>query len=85
MGIRFEDNLAVLEDFCTVAEAEGLLEWLLVHPHGEVDMSACRHIHSAILQVLLAAGRMMLPPHEDFLRRWIWPSMCGVNQERSVQ
>lgn len=54
MPIEFSDGRAVLRGVCAVEEAEGLLSWVLQHPGVAVDAAECEHLHSAILQVLLA-------------------------------
>ena len=52
----FESNTktATLSGHCTVEEAEPLMEWLLSHRSGRLDLSGCEHVHSAVLQVLMA-------------------------------
>jgi len=54
MPITFHDDRAVLEGICAVEDAEGLLSWVLQHPGAPVDVATCEHLHSAILQVLMA-------------------------------
>lgn len=55
MGIELKKNRAILADFVTVEDAEGLLAWLQSHPKGTLDLSRCEHLHAANLQVLMAA------------------------------
>ncbi len=54
MPIEFSDDRAVLNGVCCVEEAEGLLSWVMQHPGAPVDAAACEHVHSAVLQVLMA-------------------------------
>lgn len=54
MPIEFSDDRAVLNGVCCVEEAEGLLSWVMQHPDAPVDAAACEHVHSAVLQVLMA-------------------------------
>lgn len=54
MPIELSDDRAVLSGVCSVEEAEGLLSWVLQHPDAPVDASDCEHLHSAVLQVLMA-------------------------------
>jgi hypothetical protein len=54
MPIEFSDDRALLNGVCCVEEAEGLLSWVLQHPGAAVDAAACEHLHSAVLQVLMA-------------------------------
>lgn len=70
MPIRFENDLAALEGACAVEEAEPLLEWARATIRPTVDLSACTHMHAAVLQVLLAArARVAVPPTDAFLAR----------------
>lgn len=55
MAIIFKKTVAVLDDICAIEEAETLLEWLLDNPKGKVNFKQCKHIHTAILQVLMVA------------------------------
>lgn len=55
MGIELQKKRAILTDFVTVEDAEGLLAWLQSHPKGTLDLSRCEHLHAANLQVLMAA------------------------------
>lgn len=47
-------KVARLEQDCGAEDAETLLEWLLAHPAGKVNLKYCTRLHAAILQVLLA-------------------------------
>ncbi len=71
MPIRFEEDRAVLEEVCTVEEAEPLLDWLRgADDARSVDLSACSHAHTAVIQVLLAAKpRVAAPPKDAVLAR----------------
>ena len=55
MPIEFKKNRALFRDEVSVEEAEGLLEWLQKRPTAKVDLSACSHMHTADLQVLMTA------------------------------
>jgi hypothetical protein len=76
MTVRLVSGVIVLEGDCPVDEAEPLLELLLANPGVSVDWSACGQLHTAVVQILLAAR----PPIAGdggipFLRRWIAPIM----------
>ena len=60
MPMDLSETAAVLTGICEVAEAETLLAWLQAHPQGPVDVSGCEHAHTALVQVLLAAGPTMI-------------------------
>ena len=78
MAIEFKRNLAVLSDVVTVEEAEGLLEWLQKKPAVKVDLSACVHLHSANLQVLMAAKPAVQAwPTDPALRLWLEFALTG--------
>ena len=76
MPIEYEKNRVILRDQVTVEEAEGLLEWLQTRPTAKADLSACSHLHTASLQVLMAArtGVSNWPKSAD-LRAWLEPAM----------
>jgi hypothetical protein len=54
MPIIYSDQIAQFDGVCEVEEAEELLLWLQDHPEGQLDLATCEHLHSAILQVMLA-------------------------------
>jgi len=55
-----------------VEEAEPLLEWLQKKPKAKVDLSKCTHLHTANLQVLMAAKPDVANWPEDIeLRAWL--------------
>lgn len=53
MSIEFKKNVAVFSDICVIEEAELLVEWLAKTPKGKVNLKACSHLHTALLQVLM--------------------------------
>jgi len=53
--IEYMKNQAIFKDVVKVDEAEELLEWLQKKTTAKIDLSACTHLHSANLQVLMAA------------------------------
>ena len=72
MPIEFKKEHAFLRDAVSVEEAEGLLEWLQHEPSAKVDLSACRHLHTANLQVLMAAKPAISRwPEDAKLRAWL--------------
>jgi hypothetical protein len=72
MPIEFKKQKAVLRGAVTVEEAEALLEWLQNKPAAKADLSACSHLHTANLQVLMAArpGISSWPKNTE-LRAWL--------------
>jgi hypothetical protein len=76
MPIEFKKNRAVFQDDVSVEEAEGLLEWLQKKPTGKVDLSACLHLHTANLQVLMVAKAGITSwPQNAELRAWLEPAL----------
>lgn len=78
MPAEFESDRAVLSGLCGAEAAEPLLGWLIDHPGGPVDLSRCRHLHAAVLQVLLAARPEIAgEPRDAFLREQVLPLLGG--------
>ncbi|MEY4194097.1 MAG: hypothetical protein RLZZ226_465 [Pseudomonadota bacterium] len=72
MTIEYRDNTASLSGFISVEDAESLMEWLRSHPDGRLDLSACSHLHTACLQVLMAASvNPATGPQEPSLAVWL--------------
>ena len=86
MSVRLNGNVIVLEGPCRVEDAEPLLGWLQADGSCVVDLTAAEHLHTAVVQVLLAAGRPLSgQPEGEFLRRWVAPAMVagGGDDERA--
>ncbi|WP_029006969.1 hypothetical protein [Azospirillum halopraeferens] len=76
MPIRFDGTTARFEGDCTVEEALPLAEWLTATPDGLLDLGTCTALHTAVLQVLMAAGRpVTTTPADPFLARWVIPAI----------
>ncbi len=77
MPIRFDPDLARFEAACTAEEALPLAEWLEAAAAPRVDLSACTELHTALLQLLLAARPALAAAPEDaFLARWVGPLLA---------
>lgn len=84
MPIRFKKNAVLCEQSCTVEEALPLLEFLQAHPAARVDLRACTHMHTAVLQVLMALGpKLAALPTEIFLQRWLTPLLVPFLVKRA--
>ena len=71
------DGTIALSDVCGVEDAEVLQGHLLAAPESTVEWSACQHLHSAVLQVLLIAGpRLRGVPASAFLRTHVKPLLA---------
>ena len=79
MPIQFEETgggEAVFTGTCVIEEAESLQAWLKEHPEGPVNLSACEHLHTAVLQTLLAfKPKLSHPPTDGFLAKYIQPHL----------
>lgn len=72
MPFTTQDNRLSAEQLLSVEDAEPLLEWLLNHPRGKLDLSACEHLHAASLQVLMAArAKIAAWPRSQMLADWL--------------
>jgi len=72
MPFQFAKNMVTAEESCTVEDALPLLEFLQSHRGAKVDLGPCTHLHTAVLQVLLAAKpKITALPREAFLARWL--------------
>ncbi|MCG5511881.1 hypothetical protein [Ectothiorhodospira shaposhnikovii] len=65
MGIEIDDNTLRVTDMLGVEDAEILLDWLLKHPEGNLDLAGCTHLHAANLQVLMATRPRITAWPED--------------------
>jgi hypothetical protein len=72
MAMTYKRNVAYFGDTVGVEEAETLLTWLRDHPKPKLDLTACTHVHAALLQVLMA---FRLPiakwPNDAALSTWL--------------
>jgi len=76
MAIKYKKNVAVLEDVCEIEEAEPLLEWLLQHPKGKLNLKKLSHPHSAIMQLMMAfEPTISIWPEDEAMSRWLEPSL----------
>jgi len=72
MPVRFEQGRVVLDGVVGVEDAELLLEGLQGCPTCPIDLSACVHLHTADLQVLMVAQSTVERwPEDPALRIWI--------------
>lgn len=73
MSVRREDNgKVVLEGKCPVEDAEPLLQLLQSTPAAHCDLTRCSHLHTAVVQVILAARPPLIGPCGDaWVEQWI--------------
>lgn len=76
MTIKLDGQVIRLEAACPVDDAEPLLELLQRGTHLTVDVEGCGRIHTAVLQVLLAARPIVTGvPADSFARDWLLPML----------
>jgi hypothetical protein len=72
MTVRLDNaGVIILAGECPVEDAETLLEHLQARRNGPVDWSGCTALHTAVLQILMAARPKLLGECGDgFVRTW---------------
>ena len=74
MSVSWANDTIVLAGSCGVEEGERLLTIQLDHPDTVVEWRECTYLHTAIVQVLLAAKVIPVgSPGSPFLRDVIGP------------
>jgi hypothetical protein len=69
---RNDDGTIVLDGACPVEDAESLLRLLQTAPAASLDWSTCTHLHTAVLQVILAARPAMAGRCGDpWVQHWV--------------
>lgn len=72
MSLTFKRDVAHLAEQVTVEDAETLLEWLVRHPAGKVNVKNLEHLHAANLQVLMATrSKVTVWPADSDIRTWL--------------
>jgi len=76
MPLRLAKHTATLAGAVGVDDAEPLAAWVRTTPSPRVNLRGCTHLHTAVLQVLLAAGaHVSAPPEDPFLAAWVVPAL----------
>ena len=66
----------MLAGACPVDDAEPLLQMLLETPGAAVDWRTCQSLHTAVVQVILAAGPALIGPCGDaWIEKWLAPEL----------
>jgi hypothetical protein len=69
---RRDDGTIALEGACPVDDAEPLLEMLQATPGAPLDWTQCDRLHTAVLQIILAARPDRLGGCGDrWVRQWM--------------
>ncbi len=73
VDVGAKGDVALIGD-CGSEDAEVLLRQLIARPYAAVDWRGCDTAHTAVVQVLLAAGvRPVGPPRGEFLTTMVEP------------
>lgn len=79
MTVRLENGVIHLEGACPVEDAELLVSALDINPTAVVDLSGGRHLHGAVVQVLLVYGpNLRGSSDEPFLKRHLTPALMAA-------
>ena len=71
---RDDGGNIVLEGHCPVEDAEPLLQLLQSSPAAPCDWTRCSHLHTAVVQVVLAGRAGLIGPCGDpWIERWMCP------------
>jgi hypothetical protein len=80
MSARLDGNVIVLEGACRVEDAEPLLGWLQADRGLIVDLTGAEHLHTSVLQVLMAVRPALIGTVRDaFIREWLTPAFSEAD------
>lgn len=72
-----------LEGTCGAEDAEPLLQSLIETPNARIDWRSCDQLHTAVAQIVLAAGASVEGPCGDgWVERWIALGPSGSKKVR---
>jgi hypothetical protein len=79
VSVRRDDRgNIVLEGRCSVEDAEPLLQLLQANPTARCDWRRCGYLHTAVVQVVVAASPNLVGPCGDpWIEQWM-ASICMV-------
>ena len=78
MGVSLEGDVIHLRGACPVEDAEPLLSLLQGNSGLHIDLRASGHLHTAVIQVLLAFRPVVVGPAADpFVETWLRPIMSA--------
>ena len=69
MPIIYRKTVAAFEGTCAVEEAEELMLWLKSNPGAGINLKKCEHLHTSVLQVIMAfRPKFGQPPADPLLK-----------------
>ena len=73
---RDTDGKIVLDGHCPVEDAEPLCQLLQATPDALCDWTRCSHLHTAVVQVIMAARPALAGPCGDaWIEAWVAPQL----------
>lgn len=84
MPIRYLNLTAVCEGVCTADEAEPLARWLSGRRAALVHLGDAEHLHTAVVQVLLAANTLISASPQDPLLQEVLDPLLSRSKETSL-
>jgi hypothetical protein len=79
MSVRVEHEIAYLIGDCRVEDAEPLLAYLQSAADRAVDLTGAGHLHTAVVQLLIAFKPHVIGPATDtFVQRWLVPVISAA-------
>ncbi len=80
MSAHLDGHVIRLEGQCRVEDAEPLLGWLQADRSRVVDLTDTEHLHTAVLQILMALKPSIHGTAKDpFIRDWITPTLIAAS------
>lgn len=78
MTVSRDGSVVRLREVCRVEDAETLTALLQDICDSTLDLTACKGLHAAVVQVLLAfRPKIVGEPDDPFLRDWLLPALIG--------
>ena len=77
MSIRYMSATAMCEGACGLEEAGPLRQWLIARRASLIDLGEATHLHTAIVQVLLASAAIVsVEPRDRLLCQVLAPLLA---------
>jgi hypothetical protein len=77
LPLELDERTATLTGAVTVDEVEPFVAWLRATPKGRVNLRACTHLHTGVVQAMLVFGpKVSAPPTDGFLAEWVLPLLA---------
>lgn len=81
MSLRLDGDVIHFEGHCRVEDAETLVTLIQQVGDSKLDLTACKSLHAAVVQAILAFGRPIIgQPTERFLADHLVPALARANK-----